>query len=426
MATKRIQHRQYLPKSVALARQGKFGRKPEITDTRGTEKMEIDYFRFFESLYRKEVDDWISAREARRNPFNPITYPIQQLYKDSMLDNHLQGAIENRILRVLNKEFVIKDGNGDVDKKRSTFVQTRWFRHVVRKAMESKFYGYSLLLIADFSHGQIRKLIDPPRENVLPERGVLIKNAFDPHSAAIPYNEFPNFLIYIQLLPEAIGILERIAPMTIFKRHSWASWDEFEQIFGVPIRIARTMINTKKHKDELQEWLETMGTANYGIFDKQTEIEIKENTRHDSFNVFLQKISAINKEISKGIVGQTMTMEDGSSQSQAEVHLKIYDEITSADIMDIQDWATDDFFPVMRAHGYDIPEGYYLQLVEREIIKPIDKIKIDQPLLAAGYNIDPNYIQEFYGTPLDENEPRRGIEQPELSLKLNDLADFFV
>ena len=388
------------------AKQSKLGKKPDIQDTRGSAEMKIDYFRFFESLYRKEVNDWISAREARRSPFNPVTYPLQQLYRDAMLDNHLQGAIENRILRVLNKEFVLKDSAGNADVKRSLFVQTRWFRHVVRKAMESKFFGYSLLLVSDFAPGQIRKLLDIPRENVLPERGVLVKNSFDPQSDAISIAEFPNLLIYIQLMPDAIGILERIAPMTIFKRHSWASWDEFEQIFGIPIRIARTMINTKKHKDELQEWLETMGTANYGIFDKQVDIEIKENQKSDSFNVFLQKISAINKEISKGIVGQTMTMDDGSSQSQAEVHLKIYDEIVSADIHDIQDWATDDFLPVMRAHGYDIPEGYYLQLNEKEIIKPLDKIRIDQALLMAGYNIDPAYVEEFYGTPLDKDLPR--------------------
>jgi hypothetical protein len=210
--------------------------------------------------------------------------------------------------------------------------------------------------------------------------------------------------VYIQLLNEPVGILERIAPLTIYKRHSWAAWDEFEQIFGVPIRVARTMINTKKHKDELQNWLEFMGSANYAILDKQTDIEIKENQKSDSFNVFLKKVEAINKEISKGIVGQTMTMDDGSSQSQATVHLKIYDEITKADMMDIQDWASDSFFPVMRAYGYDLPEGYYLELTEKMVIEPVEKIKIDQVLLDAGYNIDPAYIEEFYGTPLTKGD----------------------
>lgn len=388
--------------AVALRR----GKEPVLTGARESSKMEVDYFHLYESLYRKEVSDWQGARVARRDPFRPLTYPIQQLYKDAMLDNHLQGAIENRILRVLNKEFYLKDANETIDVKRSNFVQKRWFRHVIRKAMESKFYGYSMFLIKDFSSGDVRRISDIPRENVIPEQTLLLKDAFSITGESINYAAFPNFLIYIQLLPEAVGILERIAPMTIYKRHSWASWDEFEQLFGVPIRIARTMINTEKHKDDLQRWLETMGTMSYGIFDKQTEIEIKENQKTDSFNVFLQKILAINKEISKGIVGQTMTMDDGSSQSQAEVHLAIYEEITKADIMDVQDWCTDDFLPVMRNLGYDIPEGYYLELGEKQVLNPMDKIKIDQALLAAGYNIKPDYIEEFYGTPLDNENPR--------------------
>lgn len=384
---------------------GKYGKKPDLKDTRGSDKVEIDYFRFYESLYRKEVTDWQAARTIRRDPFNPITYPMQQLYKDSMLDNHLQGAIENRILRVVNKEFTLKDKDGNIDRERSPQIQTRWFRHLVRKAMESVFYGYSLIFVNDlFNQG--RQILDLPRENVIPERGVLLKNAFDPQSYAIPYRDFPNYFIYVQMNPDAVGTLERIAPMTIYKRHSWAAWDEFEQIFGVPIRIARTMIQTQKHKDDLQMWLETMGTSSYAIFDKQTEIEVKENERTDAFRVFYEKIQLINKEISKGVVGQTMTMDDGSSQSQANVHLQIYDEITNADILNIEDWATDDLLPVLRFWGFDIPEGYYLSLQEKTPIDPKDKIKIDEVLLKAGYNIKPEYIEETYGTPLDEDEPR--------------------
>jgi hypothetical protein len=379
------------------------GKQPPLKDTRGSEKMEIDYFRFYESLYRKEVADWQNARILRRDPFNPVTFPIQQLFKDSMLDNHLQGAIENRILRILKKEGVLKNKEGVIDLERSRLVQKRWMRHLIRKAMESKFYGYSLSYISEVSSGSIRKLTDIPRENVIPEKGIILKEAMNFSGESIRYTEYPNFLIYIQLLPEAVGILERIAPMTIYKRHSWASWDEFEQIFGVPIRIARTMINTEKHKNELQYWLETMGTASYAILDKQVDIEVKENQKSDSFNVFLQKINVINKEISKGIVGQTMTMDDGSSQSQAEVHAETYQDITDADVMDIQDWISDDFLPVMRNWGYDIPEGYYFELVDKAISNPEKKIKIDGELLRSGVRLKTEYLENTYDVEIEQN-----------------------
>jgi hypothetical protein len=377
-----------------------------------TLNVEIDYFRLQESLYRKEIADWQNARTARYDTYNPLTFHLQQLYKDAMLDNHLQGAVESRILRILNKEFVLKNKEGTRDNIRSIYVQKRWFRQLIRKAMESKFFGYSMILINTAASGDIRSITEIPRENVLPERKTIIKDAMQPDGEAINYTMFPNNLIYIQISPNPIGILERIAPMTIYKRHSWASWDEFEQIFGVPVRIARTMINTEKHKNELQKWLETMGTASYGIFDKQTDIEIKENSaRGDAAKIFLDKIAMVNKEISKGIVGQTMTMDDGSSESQAKVHLAIYQDYTDADIMDIQDWVSDDFIPVMRNAGYDIPEGYYFELVEKNVIKPENKIKVDEVLLRAGYNLTPQYIQDTYEVEMDPENPRTEIEK---------------
>jgi len=387
----------------AVRPSGRNATQPPITDTRGSDKLEVDYFRMYESLYRKEVTDWQSARQIRRDPFNPITYLIQQLYKDAMLDNHLQGAIESRILRVVNKRFVFKDTDDKQDDKLSKLINKKWFRHAVRKAIESKFYGYSMFLISDFTSGFIRKVIDIPRENVIPERGLLLKEAFNPSGEAIRFNDFPNFLIYIQLLPEAVGILERLAPMTIYKRHSWASWDDFEQIFGVPIRIARTMINTKKHKDDLQHWLEMMGTASYGIFDKQTEIEIKENQKT---YVFDKKIERINKEMSKGVVGQTMTMDDGASRSQAEVHLQVFQDITDADITDVQDWINDEFLPVMRNLGYPIPEGYTVELIDKKKIKPSEKIKEDGVLMQNGYNLSNEYVESTYYVTLDKENPR--------------------
>ncbi|MCL2246185.1 MAG: DUF935 domain-containing protein [Lentimicrobiaceae bacterium] len=416
--------------STPATQSRRHGKRPQLVDTRGSDKIEIDYFRFFESLYRKEITDWQSARTMRRDPFNPITFFIQQLYKDAMLDNHLQGAIENRILRIVNKEFVIKDAEGNIDKKRSPMIQTRWFRTMVKKAMESKFFGYTLLF-ANNLNSPNRQILELPRENVIPERGVLVKNAFDPNSDAIHFRDFPNFFLYIELGDNAIGTLERIAPMTIFKRHSWASWDEFEQIFGIPIRIARTAIQSDKHRNELQTWLEFMGTASYGIFDKQVDIEFIENQKNDAFRVFYEKIQAINKEISKGIVGQTMTMDDGSSQSQANVHLSIYNEITAADAQDIQDWVTDDLFPILRYWGFDIPEGFYMSIMDKEVSSPKDKIVIDEILMRNGYNIKTDYIEEFYGTPLDEKEPRtnqQSLGMSDVRHPMSDntaLTDFF-
>lgn len=394
-------------------------KKPEINTDQPTEKrVQVDYFRLFESLYRKEIDDWHEARQSRHSPYMPTTYGMQQIFKDAMLDNHLQGAVETRILKVLNKDFIVMSPQGEADDELSALIQTRWFRHIIRKALESTFYGYSLIYIDNLADNN-RIIKDVNRENVIPELGIVVKNPLSITGNNIRYGEFPNHLLYIQLQPTAYGILERIAPLTIYKRHSWSTWDEFEQIFGVPIRIAKTPITNKAHIDELQGWLEEMGTAAYGIFNRADEIEIKESSRSDAYHVYLEKINIINKEISKGILGQTMTMDDGSSQSQAIVHSQVLEDIIEADTKTIQDWINEDLLPVLRYHGIAIPEDYYVELQSNTQLDPKDKIAIDSVLLANGYNLDNDYIENTYGCVLDKSAPRREQQQQVLS------ADFF-
>lgn len=409
--------------STLAANTTKLAKKPPL-QTVESNKYEVDYFRLYESLYRKEISDWQQARIARHDPFNPITYPLQQLYKDAMLDNHLAGAIENRILRVVNKQFIIKNPDGKPDFERTQLIRTRWFRTLIRRALESKFYGYSLIFIQEASQGNITKIIDVPRENVIPEKGIILKNGLDPSGESIKIADYPYHFVYIQLA-DAIGKLEQVAPLTIFKRHSWAAWDEFEQIFGVPLRIARTMIDTPKHKADLQLWLETMGLAGYIILDKRVDIDIKENNRSDAFNVFAQKISLINKEISKAILGQTMTMDDGGSYSQAEIHLQTLDDITNADITDVEDWFNNYFITILRGWGYDLPEGYWLDIVANASVNPAEKIKVDEALMRNGWNLDKDYIEQTYEVKLDADNPRNNQPQV-LNYNKNAELDFFV
>lgn len=389
----------------------KNNKKPDFLPQPNQEPQEhhvsIDYFHLYENLLRKEIDDWINARTARRDPFRPITYYQQQLYKDALLDNHLAGAIETqRILPVLNKEFIIRDPKGNTDTARSALIQGKWFRDILRQALLSIFYGYSLIFVDNLASTD-RTILNINRENVVPELGRILNNPLDLSGKHIDYRQFPAYFLFASLGSDNIGLIESVAPLTIYKRHSWASWDEFEQIFGLPIRIARTAINTREHKDDIQQWLETMGTAAYAILDKQTDIEIKESNRSDAYHIYLEKVNATNREISKRVLGQTMTMEDGSSLSQAKVHSDVLKEVHASDLTELSDWTNDTLFPVLRLHGFDIPEGYTFAAQDREVISPKEKITIDQALLNAGYNLDNDYIENFYGTPLDKKQPRR-------------------
>ena len=54
----------------------------------------------------------------------------------------------------------------------------------------------------------------------------------------------------------------------------------------------------------------------------ETEIEFVESGKGDAFNVYDKRIDRANSELSKLIIGQTMTIEDGSSYHSRKRTLK--------------------------------------------------------------------------------------------------------
>lgn len=386
--------------------------KNNIELARRSQKIMLDLVKQSSSVYRQEIQHWQMARQERMNIEAPYTYLLQELYKDVMIDTHLTAMVENRILRITNKTFVIKDKKGVADYERSEILNKKWFTKAIRYAMESIFYEYSCMLFEKGTNGEILNVKAIPRAHVNPEKKLIVKEVYDLNG--LPFDKFPNDILFAKLY-DGYGLLEKAAPLTILKRHSWASWDEFEQIFGMPIRIAKLGTLSDDVKNEVASWLKTMGTASYGVFPQFADIEIKESNNRDAFNVFMKKIETVDSQLSILINGQTMTTTDGSSRSQAEVHERTEDQITEADIKEILNWINHSFVPLLRNCGYDIKEDEHIGI--ETVTDPNEKIKIDTVIMSSsGYQLTKDYLEKTYGVELEDKpeptQPTPGKEEP--------------
>ena len=305
----------------------------------------------------------------------------------------------NRVLRLQNKRYVLRNASGELEKTRSQWIERSWFQELIGYIANSIFYGYSLIWIksADPERHQLElELID--RRHVVPERGEVL-NKMNDKSGGLHYPKWKEDLLYAQL-GDPIGLLEKIVPLTILKRHSWANWDEFEQIFGMPIRIARVPSLETRDAERVAEWLEEMGTASYAVLPESAEVEVKESRRTDAHQVFKEKILCINAEISKLINGQTMTVDGGSSRSQSEVHLRTENEITRADIRNLLCWLNDILLPALRSHGFEFESDDRVDIYEESSMA--DRIQIDKELLRFGVPLSKTYLARTYGVELSD------------------------
>ncbi|WP_312148810.1 DUF935 family protein [Empedobacter sp.] len=366
-------------------------------------KLMVDVIKRSKRLWRKEINDWQAGRFARYNVEIPNTHFLDEVYDDVMMDGHLTGVTGNRMLRTTNKSYVFSIG-GVKDDKLTEYIESKsWFEFVLENAFNSVYRGHSLLWVKEWKKGEILEVELIPRGLVVPEKHCL-KHDYDAVTG-IDFRELKDILWYAQFY-DNVGLLEKAAPYTILKRHSWGSWDEFEELFGVPIRIAKIASQSEVVKNEVADWLEQMGSAAYGVFPIGTEVDIKENSKADAFNVFFQKIQALDAELSKLIVHQTMTTENGASKAQGNVHENTLKELVYADEKKMLAFLNDVVVPAMRNLGYKIPENAKITVEQTK--DSSEQITIDGVLLSHGYILKKDYLESVYGCEI-ESMPQQNI-----------------
>lgn len=192
--------------------------------------------------------------------------------------------------------------------------------------------------------------------------------------------------------------------------------DQFGELFGMPVRIAKTASRDPKEIAKMEGMMEDMGAAQWGLFPEGTELQIVETTRGDAYNVYDKRIIRANNELSKLWIGQTMTMDDGSSLSQSETHLEIFNRIVKRDADMVRDVINDKVIPLAVMHGI-LPKAMRFDWDESIDYTPEQQIQLEQMLLN-NYNVDPKYFAEKYNIPITEKK--------EGKTNLSADVDFFV
>ena len=355
------------------------------------------------SAYRRELSHWQQARALRYDATQPLTYALQEVYTDTLLDAHLSASINNRLLRLQNKRYVVRDAQGNTQAPQTQWLQRPWFRDLISSVASSIFYGYSLIWLKGVEKNRKEvNFVPVDRRHVIPEHSCVLGDMRQMNSAAVRYDKWREELVYAQLGDSSIGLLEKAVPLTILKRHSWANWDEFEQVFGLPIRIARVPNLQSGDTQRIARWLEEMGTAAYAVLPDTAQLEIKQSRRSDAHQVFKEKILAVNAELSKLINGQTMTIDSGSSRSQSEVHLITEKALTQADLHKLISWLNNELLPFMHRHVKEFHTDDKIEIIEQPSQE--ERLLVDKELLRAGVSLSASYIEETYGVKLDSSE----------------------
>ncbi len=379
----------------------------------------IELQRVTDAVTRHDIEDWRKAWQLAINVDSPNRSRLYDIYRDVDVDLHLTGCVAQRCGFVMSKSFKLVDASGREDGDALHLFDQLWFKEFMRLALESRCWGYSLIYLGDVSRDgdgcpAFRGLRLVPRKHVVPEHGRIIRNVTDDWRTGTDWREAADAW-YIGIgRTDDLGLYHKAATQTIPKKNMMAFWDSFGEIFGMPMRIARTMSRDPKEKAVLERMMREAAHNLAIITGMDTQIEFVESGKGDAFNVYDRRIDRANSELSKLTIGQTMTIEDGSSLSQSQTHLKVLENLVESDRDMIRDAVNNELLPRMVLHGFPV-EGLRFEWDDAVDYTP-EQQRAYETMISDRYEVDGSYFAEKYGMPVGERRNTAALPADTASL----------
>lgn len=346
---------------------------------------------------------------SAENVLNPQRYMLYQVYQGVVLDAHYSACVEQRKNLILSKKFKVVR-NGEIDEKKTALINKKWFYEFNNYALDSMYWGYSLVQFKDIVKDEFSSVELIPRQFVKPEFHIVTKTWTEITGLDYTKEPFKDWVIGIGM-PQDLGLLLKVAPLVIWKKNALGAWAEFQNIFGVPARIGKTNLKDPTTLQNMVDMLANWGLSQYGVFGKEDIVELIESSNSDAYEVFDKMIERVNSEISKLILGQTSTIAEKSFVGSAEVHERVLDNYAERDEQFIESVHNYQLVPLLKNFGI-LGEGDYIECDDSEEISKTEKNKLIIELLKTGkYTIPAEYIQEELDIPVEVAEVQNTVAQ---------------
>jgi phage gp29-like protein len=204
------------------------------------------------------------------------------------------------------------------------------------------------------------------------------------------------------------GGLARLAAFSFMcKNYTIKDWMAFAEVYGMPLRLGRYGPGASDEDiDTLKTAIQNLGQDAGAVVPEAMAIEFVDATRMTGSGaepVFGGLADYLDGQVSKGVLGQTMTTDDGSSLAQAKVHGEVRDDIRDSDATNLATTLQRDLVvPLVDLNFGERRSNEYPQLVigaeEPEDLEALSKAL--SPFIDRGLRIEASAIRDKFG--LDE------------------------
>jgi len=353
-----------------------------------------------------------------------------ELYEEiESKDAHVSGVLRARKLAVTAYDWqIIPSSDKKRDKKIADFVKDvfDWipnfdgFLHSLLDAIAKGFSAAEVMWVIEDGQVWIKEIKEIPQTKLTFYDPGDFSKVLETPMLYIGTNEaipFPDRKIVFHVheprwrAPYRGGVMRSIAWFYLFKSYAIKDWLAFNEIYGIPPRIGKYKAGMEKTEalQALKDAVVQIGSDAAAVISDDTMIEFVDTVKSGSITTFEKLIQYCDSAISKAVLTQTLTTEEGrrtGSLAQAKVHgdkeylVNVFDcrRIMETINKQLIRWIVDYNF----GEDVDIPK-FKINYEKKEDLN--ERAKRDKNLFDIGAKFDQQYFETVYGLPhIEENQ----------------------
>lgn len=355
-----------------------------------------------------DIDTWVAAIRAAENVDFSRRVKLYDLYADILMDPHLTSVINKRKNFALCTPVEFRR-KGKPDEKINEQLRSPWFRSLCADVLDASYWGFTMVQF--YRQGEWMDYDLIPRKHVDPVRRLVFRHQTDLHGQN--WEEYGHLLFVGN--PRSLGLLAQAVPYVIYKRNTMADWAQFSEIFGMPIREYTYDANDEDARRRTIEDAFNQGGAQVYVHPNQTALKLVESgSKTGSADLYDRLSERCNAELSKLILGNTLTTEAGDKGTQAlgTVHKKVEDLIVQGDRKELLNVLNYDMADIFLDYGIDTSGGEFV-FAEPQNTDVNGLMDNAVKMNALGIPLDPDDLYEKTGFKKPKAVPKTLKPEPE-------------
>jgi phage gp29-like protein len=404
-------------------------RKPVLTEIARIEDSLWVYYQ----RYHDAPAQILRSESASSRPFSNL-YDLYQEMEDK--DGHLFSVLQTRKIGVLSRDRrLLPASNAPADLRVADFVQRVLaaipnFDRALYNLLDAIAKGFSVLeILWEVSGGDVfvsrlksrhqalfafdpdgtLRLLNPPRDYL---NSISASPAAAPARQPSPFWGVPlpegKFIVFSfdpqNENPYGKGLCCRAYWYYWFKKNNLKFWVIYNEKFGSPTIIGKYSAGTsEEERQRLFDVIESLQTDTGVTVPQDVVIEFLEARRSGTINSYKDLADWCNDEISKIVLGQTLTTTEGrrsGSLALGRVHETVRHEYVEADARTLMDVINSQLIPYIVFYNFGPATPLPRFTIDTSRYDELDReLEIDRQLVNLGVPLPLSYFYDRYRRP---------------------------